>query len=166
MTRIVRRVGTSPAQRGSTGGGNCPDVLKTDDGYLVIGEIAARTRALVEALDAHKASIGPWECAVIVPDDVLEAAAQEIAAKQHDLYPPDVSWLLQMQLDTGEWGSVFPSHDRSLVYSRMQQSALASPDRTYRVVRMTTHYVPDRLTEQVYELPQALPGADRTRTAT
>jgi hypothetical protein len=40
----MRRIGSTPAERGSTGYNNCPDVIELDDGdFFVIG-----ARALVE----------------------------------------------------------------------------------------------------------------------
>lgn len=78
---IVRRYGTTPKQRGSLSGDSCPDVLRLDTGdYLVIG---TRTGPRLRAqLGDHAASIGLNETAVVVPADVLHAAARDIAKEQ------------------------------------------------------------------------------------
>jgi hypothetical protein len=37
--KIVRRLGTTPRQRGSLNNGTCPDIFETDDGrFAVIGD--------------------------------------------------------------------------------------------------------------------------------
>lgn len=79
--RITRRVGTSPAERGSTNGATCPDILALDNGdYLIIGKrTGPDTRA---QLGEHHASIGLDETAVIVPANVMRAAALDITAKE------------------------------------------------------------------------------------
>lgn len=76
---IIRRIGSTPAQRGSSGGANCPDVLKIDGGYLVIGKILPATTDMRALLAAHGASIGDDEQAVIVPDNCMHDAADDIA---------------------------------------------------------------------------------------
>lgn len=77
---IVRRLGTSPAQRGCGQNNSCPDVLRLDDGdYLVIGAVAD-TQALKGQLADMGAGVGEGEAAVVVPAGVVEAAAREIAS--------------------------------------------------------------------------------------
>jgi hypothetical protein len=79
---IVRRYGTSPQQRGSVSGANCPDFLQLDIGdYLIIGA-QLNDRNVGSQLDAHGASIGDTEAAVIVPRDVVLAAARDITEEQ------------------------------------------------------------------------------------
>lgn len=77
---IHRRLGASPHQRGSMTGETCPDILQLDNGdYLIIGR---RTGPGIRAgLGEHHASIGRDETAVIVPADVLRAAALQLAAE-------------------------------------------------------------------------------------
>lgn len=83
--RIDRRFGVSPTQRGCNSGANCPDVLRLSNGdYLVIGDIAVHTEELQEDLTRQGASIGPSECAVVVPRFVIEAAATHIAQAVKD----------------------------------------------------------------------------------
>lgn len=80
MTRIVRRIGSSPAQRGSLSGSNCPDILQLDTGdYLVIGR---RTTLDATQLGELGASIGDDEAPVIVPGRVVEDAAAQLAAER------------------------------------------------------------------------------------
>lgn len=81
----MRRIGSTPQQRGSTTGANCPDVIELDDGsYLVIGKYPGLTEP--EALDLidQGASIGPDEFPVIVPRDCLAAAARQIVAEESE----------------------------------------------------------------------------------
>jgi hypothetical protein len=78
--RIAHRVGTSPQQRGSTTGATCPDILALDNGgYLVIGKTPRTPRITPRELSEHGASIGPDEQAVVVPADVMRAAALDIS---------------------------------------------------------------------------------------
>ena len=80
---ITRRYGTSPAERGSATGQSCPDVLRLTNGdYLVIGKTPGVPNISARDLAKHGASIGPDEQAVILPADVLHAAALEIAKEQ------------------------------------------------------------------------------------
>lgn len=79
--KITRRLGTSPAQRGC-GPDNvgCPDVLRLDNGdFLVIGKTPGTPNIPAGELARHGAAIGTGEQAVVVPADVLLAAAQDIA---------------------------------------------------------------------------------------
>lgn len=79
--RVVRRYGTSPAQRGCGENNSCPDVLRLDNGdYLVIGA-TTDLDALKGQLDDMGAGVGDGETAVIVPAKVVEAAARDIAAQ-------------------------------------------------------------------------------------
>jgi hypothetical protein len=79
--KIVRRYGTSPAERGSASGATCPDILALDTGdYLIIGK-QLDDRNVGDQLDEHGASIGHDEAAVIVPRNVVHAAVLEIAGK-------------------------------------------------------------------------------------
>jgi hypothetical protein len=76
---IIRRLGTSPAQRGSLSGANCPDILQLDTGdYLIIGKTPGVPNISARELAQHGASIGDGEQAVIVPRDVVHAAAAEL----------------------------------------------------------------------------------------
>lgn len=81
--KITRRYGTTPQQRGSATGQSCPDILRLDNGdYLVIGKTPGVPNISARDLVKHGASIGPDEQAVVVPADVLHAAALEIAKEQ------------------------------------------------------------------------------------
>ncbi|WP_329214908.1 hypothetical protein OG352_05495 [Streptomyces sp. NBC_01485] len=76
---IVRRVGTSPASRGSVSGANCPDVLELHSGdFMVIGNAPGVPNIRPAEMSEHGASIGPGEQAVIVPREVLLAAARDL----------------------------------------------------------------------------------------
>lgn len=79
---IARRYGTTPQQRGSATGQSCPDVLELPNGdFLVIGKTPDVPNISAADLTKHGASIGPDEQAVVVPADVLRAAAREIASE-------------------------------------------------------------------------------------
>jgi hypothetical protein len=76
---INRRYGTSPTQRGSLSGDSCPDILQLGTGdYLIIGKTPGVPNISARELARHGASIGPDEQAVIVPRDVVLAAARDI----------------------------------------------------------------------------------------
>jgi hypothetical protein len=80
--KIARRYGASPAER-CTGQSSCPAVLALDNGdYLIIGRVATVTDITATDLAAHEASIGEDEAPVIVPRDVVLAAARDILEEQ------------------------------------------------------------------------------------
>lgn len=79
MARIVRRIGSTPAQRGSASGANCPDVLELNSGdFLVIGALPGIGTVVTETLAAHGAGIGRDERAVVVPRQCLIDAARTL----------------------------------------------------------------------------------------
>jgi len=76
--KIVRRYGTTPTDR-CTGQSSCPDILQLDTGdFLIIGKTPGVPNISARHLAQHGASIGPDEQAVIVPYDVVIAAARDI----------------------------------------------------------------------------------------
>ena len=82
--KISHRVGTSPADRGSTNGATCPDLLRLDNGdYLIIGKTPRVPRITTRELAEHGAGIGDDEQAVIVPAEVVHAAAADILQHHH-----------------------------------------------------------------------------------
>lgn len=75
--RIVRRLGSTPAQRGSLSGETCPDVLETDAGdFLVVGKVASFEE--VEKALVFGASVGIDEMVVKIPRRVLVDARKDI----------------------------------------------------------------------------------------
>ncbi|MCX3059590.1 hypothetical protein [Streptomyces beihaiensis] len=79
MNPIVRRWGTSPVQRGSASGATCPDVLELrSSDFMVIGKAPGVPHVTAAELREHGAGIGPGEQAVIIPRDVMLAAARQI----------------------------------------------------------------------------------------
>ncbi|MER5429045.1 hypothetical protein [Streptomyces sp. NPDC002588] len=76
MSQIIRRIGVPPSERGSTGGGNCPDIFELSDGnFAVIGTDAT------EALDAglpSDASRADYERIVVVSRETLIRAKADI----------------------------------------------------------------------------------------
>lgn len=85
---IIRRYGTSPQQRCADPSG-CPDILALDTGdYLIIGKTPGVPNISARDLTKHGASIGPDEQAVIVPRDVVHAAAAEIMRAAWTPPPP------------------------------------------------------------------------------
>ncbi|MCC5478373.1 hypothetical protein [Streptomyces barringtoniae] len=78
----MRRIGSTPAERGSVGANNCPDVLELDDGdFLVIGKLHLLTAPEAERMNELGASIGEGEALVLVPRDCLLAAAKQLAGE-------------------------------------------------------------------------------------
>lgn len=80
----MRRIGSSPAERGSTGYNNCPDVFEVPTGdFLVIGKVVLDfdARFSAERLREMGASVGPDEEPVLVPRECLLAAAKQLAAE-------------------------------------------------------------------------------------
>lgn len=77
----MRRVGSTPQQRGCTTEINCPDVMELDNGdYLVIGKIVPEGSLLIAegTLEPMGASIGADEMAIVVPRRCIIDAAREI----------------------------------------------------------------------------------------
>ena len=76
VSQIIRRIGVPPSERGSTGGGNCPDIFELADGnFAVIGTDAT------EALDAglpSDASRADYERIVVVSRETLIRAKADI----------------------------------------------------------------------------------------
>ncbi|MGW2426590.1 hypothetical protein ACWC0C_46875 [Streptomyces sp. NPDC001709] len=71
----MRRIGSTPAGRGSVGANNCPDVLEVDDGdFFVIGNLHVLTAPEAERMNELGASIGEGESLVLVPRDCILAA--------------------------------------------------------------------------------------------
>ncbi|MCX4814401.1 MULTISPECIES: hypothetical protein [unclassified Streptomyces] len=76
MSQIIRRIGVPPSERGSTGGGNCPDIFELADGtFAVIGT------DLTEALDAQlpaDAARADYERIVVITRETLIRAKADI----------------------------------------------------------------------------------------
>ncbi|MFD8395359.1 hypothetical protein ACFV2N_40730 [Streptomyces sp. NPDC059680] len=78
----MRRIGSTPAERGSVGANNCPDVLELDDGdFFVIGQLHPLTAPEAERMNELGASIGEGEALVLVPRDCILAAAKQLACE-------------------------------------------------------------------------------------
>lgn len=74
--KIARRLGKSPADRGSLNNGTCPDVFRLDDGSIaIIG--ADRTTQLKGRLP-DDAGCADHESIVVIPWDVFIAAAGDV----------------------------------------------------------------------------------------
>ncbi|KOG37763.1 hypothetical protein AQJ84_38635 [Streptomyces resistomycificus] len=72
----MRRIGVPPCDRGSTGGGNCPDIFELADGsFAVIGRDA--TDSLDPDLPAD-ASRADYERIVVITRDTLIRAKADI----------------------------------------------------------------------------------------
>ena len=77
MSKVTRRLGSSPAERGSASGQSCPDILELADGdFLVIGK---RSR-VNDRYNAQRfgATVGEDEVIVKVPRRVLVDAKPDI----------------------------------------------------------------------------------------
>ncbi|NNN33606.1 hypothetical protein HLK59_25240 [Streptomyces sp. S3(2020)] len=76
MSRIVRRIGVPPAERGSVGGANCPDIFELSSGdFAVIG--TDTTEELDGELPAD-ASRADYERIVIITRETLTRAKGDI----------------------------------------------------------------------------------------
>jgi hypothetical protein len=78
----MRRIGSTPAQRGCGANNSCPDVLELEDGdFLVIGKLHLLTAPEAERMNEVGASIGEDESVVLVPRDCILAAARQLASE-------------------------------------------------------------------------------------
>lgn len=77
---VVRRCGTSPAERGSATGQTCPDVLFLLNGSFYV--IGFKEKMPASELKRYGASIGPNEAGVVVPGNVMRGAARDIVSQQ------------------------------------------------------------------------------------
>ena len=74
--KIVRRLGSTPTQRGCHSNATCPDVFELADGrYAVIGTNVDPADVADLLPDAR---VGPDELLVIVPRDVLVRALADV----------------------------------------------------------------------------------------
>ena len=77
-TPIVRRIGTTPRQRGSLAFSNCPDIFLLKDGsFAVIG--TDRTEELEPGLPAD-ASRADYERIVVIARETLMSAVPDLLA--------------------------------------------------------------------------------------
>lgn len=75
----MRRLGSTPQQRGSVTGETCPDVIERDNGDLVIvGKIAHLFHDEWLQLKELGVSMGEGEGMVIIPRQVLVDAKKDI----------------------------------------------------------------------------------------
>ncbi|WP_196217854.1 hypothetical protein [Streptomyces blattellae] len=82
MNPIVRRIGSTPAERGSTSSATCPDVLELRSGdFMVIGNVPGVPNITAAELREHGANVGPGEQAVIVPRKCMLDAARDLTGK-------------------------------------------------------------------------------------
>jgi hypothetical protein len=73
---IMRRVGLSPAERGSTSNYTCPDIFELADGnFAVVG--TDRTTELRSRLP-EDAGVAPYESIVVITRETLLAAAKDL----------------------------------------------------------------------------------------
>lgn len=74
--RIIRRLGLTPAQRGSMNNGTCPDIFELADGrFAVIGTDMTTELDGMLPPDAGRA---PYERIVVITRQTLIAAKSEI----------------------------------------------------------------------------------------
>jgi hypothetical protein len=74
--QIVRRIGTTPAQRGSLALSNCPDIfLLTDGDFAVIGTDRTEEIELVLPADASRAD---YERIVVITRETLMSAIPDL----------------------------------------------------------------------------------------
>ncbi|MFF7733830.1 hypothetical protein [Streptomyces sp. NPDC007984] len=74
--RIIRRIGASPRERGSTSGANCPDIFELADGsFAVIGTDVTDELDRELPIDASRAE---YERIVAISRETLVRAKAEI----------------------------------------------------------------------------------------
>ncbi|MFE2095121.1 hypothetical protein [Streptomyces sp. NPDC059460] len=119
----MRRIGSTPAEWGSTGYNNCPDLLELDTGdFLVIGTLVGREVLLTDEEQARMrelgASVGVNDAIVEVPREVSRRAPRCELPTRRSLRAADLSTralgalLLSMAVDvrTGcQWNSCWPA---------------------------------------------------------
>lgn len=74
--KIIRRIGASPAQRGSAGGGNCPDIFELSDGNFAV--VGTEATADLDAQLPADASRADYESIVVVTRETLIRAKADI----------------------------------------------------------------------------------------
>ncbi len=78
MTSIIRRLGSTPQERGSNATGTCPDMFLLDDGRIaIIG--TDMTEELTGKIPAD-AGVADYERIVVIPREVLDQALNDILA--------------------------------------------------------------------------------------
>jgi hypothetical protein len=76
VSQIIRRIGVPPCERGSTGGGNCPDIFELADGtFAVIGTDLTDTLEAELPADAARAD---YERIVVITRETLIRAKADI----------------------------------------------------------------------------------------
>ena len=76
MSQIIRRLGVSPRDRGSTNGGTCPDIFELADGnFAIIGTDV--TDSLDSRLPADAAR-ADYERIVVITRETLVSAKRDI----------------------------------------------------------------------------------------
>lgn len=75
---VIRRLGSSPQQRGSTCDMNCPDVFELSDGSL--GCIGTDLTETLRSALPPGASIGPLERLVSIPRQTVRDALPDIVS--------------------------------------------------------------------------------------
>ena len=77
----MRRVGSTPQERGSAGNHSCPDIFQLASGdFLVVGDVISPSLASRLVAD-EGGSIGASELAVVVSRSCMLDAAGELAAR-------------------------------------------------------------------------------------
>ena len=77
--KIIRRLGTSPRERGCQSNATCPDVFELSDGrFAVIGTVVSSSEDLDEYGLPPDAALASYERMVIVPRQVLIDAKRDI----------------------------------------------------------------------------------------
>ncbi len=74
--RIVRRLGTSPQERGSAGNCSCPDIFELEDGRFAI--IGTDMTAQLDGILPAGSSRAPDERIVVITRETMVAAKADI----------------------------------------------------------------------------------------
>jgi hypothetical protein len=83
---------------------------------------------------------GPIPAAEVLDALGLDENANTIDLVQETAHPAHESWIVELLMADGHWASAFPTHDRDRAFERLAGSLDRSPDRRWRLVRLSETY--------------------------
>lgn len=97
--KILRRLGSTPQQRGSNANGTCPDFLELEDGDFAV--IGTHVPELIASLPAD-AGVAPYETIVRIPRQLLLDAKADIAKLEET--PQEIKRTIRAGIPEGATG--------------------------------------------------------------
>jgi hypothetical protein len=114
------------------------DGVLEPDKFRPCRDASAQLRAMAdEAQQQPGAMFSPGE-GVHRQDPYYDGA--ETQQPEGEPHPPHNSWLVEMRAADGSWAVAFPSEEEPKARDRYERGLKQSPDRQWRLVRMTTSY--------------------------